>query len=127
MATAKDKTVFLVEDDPDIRDSILEVLRTDGIGADSASTCREAIDRLHELSPKPSLILLDLRLPGEDGFQFREEQKRDRDIADIPVVLLSADMQLPEKQDQLGAIDYLKKPVDIDELLDTVRRSLGTS
>lgn len=125
MALAEEKKVFLIEDDPDIRDSILEVLRSGGIDAESASTSREAIEKLRHLEPKPYLILLDLRLPGEDGFHFREEQKHDKELADIPVVLLSADIHLQEKQEELGAIDYLKKPVDIDELLNTVRRNFS--
>ena len=54
-----------------------------------------------------------------------QAQRLDRDLADIPVVLLSADMRVKEMQDELGAIDYLKKPVDIDELLETVRRNCG--
>ncbi len=116
------KGVFLVEDDPDIRETILEVLRSGGFGADSAASSREAIAKLRELTPKPYLILLDLRMPGEGGAQFRELQRADSAIADIPVVLLSADTQVSEKCEELGAVDHLKKPVDIDELLDTVRR-----
>ena len=117
------KQVFLVEDDLDIRESILEVLRSDGFVAESAATCREALKKLRELQPKPSLILLDLRLPGEDGFQFRKQQKLDPSLAEIPIVLLSAGANLREKSKQMGAIDHLKKPVDIDERLDTVRRN----
>jgi CheY-like chemotaxis protein len=123
MARAENRPVFVIEDDQDIRESILEVLRTGGFPADSAATSREAISKLRTMTPKPDLILLDLRLPGQDGFQFREEQKRDPALADIPVVLLSADAQLQEKRDRMGAVAHLKKPVDIDELLDTVRRS----
>jgi two-component system chemotaxis response regulator CheY len=90
---------------------------------DSAATSHEALEKLRLLDPKPSLILLDLRLPGEDGFQFRKAQTLDPDLANIPIVLLSADTQIQEKRDRIGAIGHLKKPVDIDELLDTVRRS----
>jgi DNA-binding response OmpR family regulator len=118
-----EKKIFLIEDDPDIRESILEVLRAGGFCADSASTSREALAKLHDLEPKPYLILLDLRLPGEDGIQFRKEQRQHEKLAHIPVVLLSADMQLEEKLEPLGAVAYLKKPVDIDELLETVRRN----
>jgi two-component system chemotaxis response regulator CheY len=123
MDAAETKSIFVIEDDPDIRDSIIEVLRVGGFSAEGASTSREAIRQLRSLTKKPQLILLDLRLPGEDGFQFREEQMRDQTISEIPIVLLSADAKLEEKGDQLGAVGHLRKPVDIDELLDTVRRS----
>lgn len=121
----EEKKIFLIEDDPDIRESILEVLRTGGYSAESAATSREAIAKLRNLEPKPYLILLDLRLPGEDGFQFRRQQMGDAALAKIPVVLLSADAHLQEKRDLLGAVDHLKKPVDIDVLLETVRRNCG--
>lgn len=117
------KQIFVIEDDLDIRESIVEVLRADGFEADSAGSSQEAIAKLKEVNPKPYLILLDLRLPGQDGFQFRETQKQTPEIADIPVVILSADAQLQEKMQRMGAIDLLRKPVDIDELLETVRRN----
>ena len=124
MATSRNpKQVFVIEDDEDIRESILEVLRAGGFEADSAASSQEAITKLQKCEPKPYLILLDLRLPGQDGFHFREVQKQTPGIAEIPVVLLSADAHLQEKMTRIGAIDLLKKPVDIDELLDTVRRN----
>lgn len=115
----------MIEDDHDIRESILDVLRAEGFLAEGAASSREAIQALKQSARKPDLILLDLRLPGEDGFCFREEQKRDPRIADIPVVLLSADTRVREKEGLIGAIDSLKKPMGIDELLDTVRRTMS--
>jgi two-component system chemotaxis response regulator CheY len=116
-------SVFVVEDDYDIRESIVEVLRSGGYEADSAATSQEALQKLRSLNPKPCLILLDLRLPGEDGFQFRAAQTLEPDLASIPVLLLSADAHLQEKGERLGAVGHLKKPVDIDELLATVGRA----
>lgn len=115
--------IFVVEDDLDIRESIVEVLRTGGYETESAATSQEALKKLRLLDPKPCLILLDLRLPGEDGFQFRKAQTLEPALADIPVLLLSADAHLQEKGDLLGAIGHLKKPVDIYELLETVERT----
>lgn len=123
MAVAMPKHVFVIEDDQDIRESVVEVLQTGGFSADSASSSYEAIEKLKQAEPKPYLILLDLRLPGKDGFEFRKEQRTIPEIAEIPVILLSADVYLPEKMTRIGAIDVLKKPVDIDNLLDTVRRN----
>lgn len=115
--------VFVVEDDPDIRESLVEVLRAGGYQTESAGTSREALSKMRTLDPKPCLILLDLRLPGEDGFQFRKAQVLEPRLADIPVLLLSADVHLREKRDLMGAVGHLKKPVDIDELLSSVERA----
>jgi two-component system chemotaxis response regulator CheY len=115
--------VFVVEDDYDIRESLVEVLRTGGYQAESAASSQEALQKIRALDPKPCLILLDLRLPGEDGFQFRAAQNLEPALASIPVLLLSADAHLQEKGEQLGAVGHLQKPVDIDELLATVERA----
>jgi len=118
--------VFVVEDDRDIRESLEEVLVSGGYRTESAATSREALQKLRTLDPKPRLILLDLRLPGEDGFDFRRAQNLEPALASIPVLLLSADAHLKEKRDLMGAVGHLKKPVDIDELLESVERAYQT-
>ncbi|MGZ3672316.1 MAG: response regulator, partial [Bdellovibrionota bacterium] len=87
MASLSQRHVFVVEDDADIRESIMEVLRSGGFPVECAASSHEALEKLRLLNPKPSLILLDLRLPGEDGFQFRKAQTLEPELADIPVVL----------------------------------------
>ena len=88
----------------------------------SAANGREALDRLHEMSP-PSVILLDLMMPVMDGEQFRGEQLRDPALASIPVVVLSAHAQAEERAARIGAAACLRKPFDIDVLLHEIRRS----
>jgi DNA-binding response OmpR family regulator len=124
MKNGGQKQVFLIEDDYDIRSSIVELLEEEGIPIEWADNGEEAMKRLLECEEKPSLILLDLRLPVKDGFQFRKEQKAHPDLAGIPIVVLSADGKLKEKSEILGARGILKKPVDVDELLATVRKNL---
>jgi DNA-binding response OmpR family regulator len=124
MKNSDQKQVFLIEDDHDIRSSIVELLEEEGIPIEWADNGEEAMKRLLAREEKPSLILLGLRLPVKDGFQFRKEQKAHPDLAGIPVVVLSADGKLKEKSAILGANGVLKKPVDIDELLNTVRENL---
>jgi CheY-like chemotaxis protein len=67
---------------------------------------------------------LDLRLPGLDGFQFREAQLKDPSIAHIPVFLISADTGLEEKNIRFGAKGVLKKPVELEALVDMVKQQL---
>lgn len=116
--------VFLIEDDQDIRSSIIEVLEDEGIPIQWAANGAEAMEKLLAAESKPALILLDLRLPIKDGFQFRSEQMSNPRLADIPVVVISADGKLEEKTEHLGISGLLKKPVDIEQLVSTVRKNL---
>jgi len=116
--------VFLIEDDQDIRASIVDVLTEEGFDIEWASDGEEALKKLRNGSIKPKLILLDMRLPVKDGYQFRHEQRNDPYLSEIPVVIISADGRLHEKTGHLDARELLKKPVDIDDLVGTVQRYL---
>jgi CheY-like chemotaxis protein len=61
-------------------------------------------------------------MPRCDGASFRAEQRADARLAHIPVVLLTADVRLEEKRRALDAVDLLPKPVQLEELLEVVRR-----
>ncbi len=114
-------SVLLVEDNEDVRAAIAMLLRVEGTGVVEASDGAEALDQLHK-GPPPCVILLDLMMPNTDGWQFRKAQIHDPLIAKIPVVLLSGAGNLPHHADELGACGYLKKPIDVDELVHTVWR-----
>src|SRR5207247_5367808 len=81
---------------------------------------REALARVRA-SPPPSLILLDLMLPVMDGFEFRVQQMQDPDIASIPVIVFSCGGDLQEKVAPLRVAACLRKPVDVDALLELIR------
>jgi CheY-like chemotaxis protein len=121
-AKAAGATVLVVEDDFDLCDALVPILEYDGHRVVSAANGREALDRLHEMAP-PSLILLDLMMPVMDGEQFRAEQLRDPALASIPVVVLSAHAHAEERAARIGAVACLRKPFDVDVLLEQVRRS----
>ncbi len=114
-------TVLLVEDDPDTRTVMNTVLRLSGFEVETATDGHEALDQLRA-EPKPSVILLDLMMPGMDGWQFREAQRRDPALADIPVVLVSATDDLHDQARALGADTYLQKPVVFGDMLDLLKR-----
>ena len=81
------------------------------------------VDALVQVGKRlPDLLVMDLMMPVMDGFGFRERQQRDPAIADIPVVVLSADVQLTEKRERLGQVGLLKKPVDIEEMLSLIKQ-----
>lgn len=116
---APEPTVLVVDDDPDIRESIEELLRSDGLDAMAASNGEEALRILEE---RPiHAILLDLMMPVMDGRQLVEEMRR-REI-DVPVVLLSAGRELHRVAEELR-LPAIEKPFDLEELLDRVRQAL---
>ncbi len=118
---ASDRTLLVVEDDEDIRETLVSLLSMEGFHVAGCSNGHEALAWLRA-SPKPDLILLDLRMPIMDGWQFRVAQKGDPQLASIPAIALSADST--PKAAAIDAEAYLKKPVDYDTLLDTIDRLL---
>ena len=110
-------TVFVVEDDVDTRDMLGRFLELEGFEVELASNGKQALERL-SAGVHPCVILLDLMMPVMDGWQFRREQVRDRQLADIPVIVVSA-----AGKDRIAEIDanaYLTKPVDLEQLLERV-------
>jgi len=116
------KHVLVVEDDVDIRDALVGILREEGYATDAASNGVEALDRLRSDAPRPALILLDLMMPVMNGWQFRTAQKDDAALSDIPVIVISADASVRQKAESIGANGYLKKPIELDALLDLVAK-----
>jgi CheY-like chemotaxis protein len=110
-------TVFVVEDDVDTRDMLGRFLELEGFQVELASNGQQALDRL-TAGMHPCVILLDLMMPVMDGWQFRREQVRDRELADIPVIVVSAAGR--ERIAEIDANAYLTKPVDLEQLLERV-------
>jgi CheY-like chemotaxis protein len=114
------KRVLIVEDDADIRGAVCDLLADAGYVPATAANGAEAIDRLNA-GPAPDLILLDLMMPIMDGFTFRIRQSEKREWAAIPVVVMSAAGRGAENRVQ-DAGAYLRKPIDIDELLGVIKK-----
>ena len=115
-------TVLVVEDDFDLRDALVPILEYEGHRVVSAANGKEALERLHAMAP-PSLILLDLMMPVMSGEEFRAEQLRDPALASIPVVIVSAHASAEDRARRLGAAGCVRKPFEVDDLLEQVRRS----
>jgi len=111
--------VFVVEDDVDTRDMLGRFLELEGFQVEVAANGKQALDRLSS-GVQPCVILLDLMMPVMDGWQFRQQQILDAQLADIPVIVVSA-----AGKDRIIAIDadgYLSKPVDLEQLLAQVNQ-----
>ena|SRR5262245_57797491 len=113
------KTVLVVEDDPDIRDIVQDLLESEGYDVVPASHGRQALEFLTGVksSAKPALVILDMMMPLVDGRQVLETMRNDPDLSSIPVLVISAVVR--EKPE--GATAFLRKPVSLDKLFQTVR------
>ncbi len=109
--------VFIVEDDRDTREMLGRFLELEGFGVEMAANGAQALQRL-TAGARVNLILLDLMMPVMDGWQFREEQIRRAELAEIPVIVVSAVGK--DRIDKIDADAYLSKPVDLEKLLERV-------
>src|SRR4051812_42605664 len=107
--------ILIVDDDDDIREVLAVVLQAEGHQVEAAADGLEALDRLRRGSP-PSLILLDLMMPKLDGESFMKVMARDSHLAHIPVCILTGHQDAREKAVRLGAVGYLVKPIELEQL-----------
>jgi CheY-like chemotaxis protein len=118
---APSRTVLVVDDDGDIRDALCLVLEHNGYRALSAANGQEALSRLRS-DGEVDLILLDMMMPVMDGWGFRMSQPEGPAFVKIPVVVLTGDGRASSKAAAIGAVGYLKKPLDLGDLLAVVAR-----
>jgi CheY-like chemotaxis protein len=111
--------VIVLEDDAEIRDSIVEVLLEDGFEARGFTNGAEALDYLRS-GGAASMILLDVMMPIMDGVEFRRKIEEDPSLAAIPVVLLTAAGDAQRRAAAMRVSGGLNKPVRIDALLSIV-------
>jgi len=115
--------VLVVEDDVDIRDLIADILRLEGYAVDAVENGQEALEILRKGGPPPRVILLDMMMPVMNGWEFRAAQAaEDPRIAAIPVVILTGGGNASAAAQGLGVDTFLRKPVDLDELLAIVKK-----
>ncbi|HEY2730721.1 MAG TPA: response regulator [Polyangia bacterium] len=114
-------TILLVEDDFVLRASLAELFSSQGYLVECAAHGLEAFHRLNTASVKPSVIVLDLMMPYMDGLEFRTLQKALPSVADIPVVVITANGKSAVEAAQMDVKETFYKPVNTWRLLETVR------
>ena len=122
MSTQDVPTVFIVDDDRDVRESLQELLESVGLHSQSFATAPEFLSSPR--SDGPSCLILDVRLPGMSGLDLQHELKRGK--VTIPIIFLTAhaDVPMSVKAIKSGAVEFLTKPFRPQDLLDAVQRSL---
>jgi two-component system cell cycle response regulator len=116
--------VLAVDDDPGVITFVRNALKDEPYEVDTAESAGTAVERLETMLP--DLLLLDLTLPGQDGFGLLRKIREERRYDFMSIVLLSASEDLPSKLEglELGAVEYLVKPIHPRELAARVRALL---
>ncbi|MBS2035538.1 response regulator [bacterium] len=113
--------ILVVDDDEHILRSLSQYLELEDFNVVSASSGPEALTLFQQ--EKPDLLVLDVMMPGMDGFQVLEKLRNDPETASVPVLMLTARDQHNDilKGYQMGATSYLVKPFNLDELVEAIR------
>jgi CheY-like chemotaxis protein len=111
-----EKHILVIEDDSDVRDMLADALRLAGLEVELAADGLTGLDRLRG-GACPSVIVLDLRMPGLSGVEFLREMRSDPRFEHIPVITMTAGSDPGDHHDVLA---HLSKPFDVDDLLGIV-------
>src|SRR5579859_7245818 len=114
--------VLVVEDDEDIRGFVSIVLADAGYAVTEAANGAEALQRLQQASPQ--VILLDMKMPVMDGWEFADRY-RAMSEARAPIIVMTAARDARIRGSEVNAVDVLSKPFDLDDLLSVVARVAG--
>ncbi|OFZ82594.1 MAG: hypothetical protein A2583_07785 [Bdellovibrionales bacterium RIFOXYD1_FULL_53_11] len=122
---AEPKHIMVVDDDDQVRILISHLLKREGYHPINAANGQDALEYLRRSPALPDLILLDLRMPVMDGWQFRTIQKADPRLAAIPVVVITTLDTVENDVQSIQAAAYCRKPVDAAILVKTIRDHCG--
>src|SRR5579883_2082842 len=116
-----DKRIMIADDSAGIVEAVKMMLEDEGYAVDTALTGAEVKNLHGEL---PAVLVLDVWMPDEDGRDICKYLKGQELTRHLPIILFSANKDLPQIAQEAGADDFLLKPFDIDELLNKVQRFL---
>ncbi len=117
-AYKSDQTLLVIDDDLEIRDSLKELLESEGFHVVLAQDGRRGVEAIRD-GLRPHLILLDLMMPVMNGWEFLTARQADTLFSSIPVVVISANL---ERFQDFPVCGRLEKPIDVSQLLRVVRR-----
>ncbi len=117
--------IMVVDDEPDVVDLVRLVLESDGFDVVTAYSGKEALEKIDK--DLPDLVLLDIMMPGMDGWEVYSRIRANPKTKDVPVAMLTAKSQSIDKMIGLHVVkvdDYITKPFGRSELLERVKRIL---
>lgn len=120
------KTIMIVDDEPNTVELVKLVLETGGYETSAAFSGLEALEKIN--TKKPDMILLDIMMPGMDGWEVRKKLLEEKETKKIPIVMLTAKSHPIDKIKGLYVVrtdDYITKPFGCSELVNKVRKILG--
>ncbi len=121
-----EKSIILyVEDNHDNRNLIRRVLESEGYAMTEASNAEDAMLKIHTI--RPNLILMDINMPGMDGYALTARIKATPGFANVPIVAVTANVMRGDRERSLeaGCDGYIQKPIDIDILSQQISRFLA--
>lgn len=118
------KNVLVIEDEPIIAEMISIILEIQGLNVISLSDTGRAREKL--INKEVNLVLLDLNLKGEGGQEFCGYIKGHDDLKDIPVILVSANIDIDQIKEECHADDIIRKPFNIDHFMEKVSHYVET-
>jgi FixJ family two-component response regulator len=123
MPTANSDIVYVIDDDESVRRGLTRLLRSAGLNAEAFGTAQAFLDR--DLPDRTACLVLDVRLPGLSGLDLQEALARAERI--VPIIFITGHGSVPMSVQAMkgGAVDFLQKPFDEDELLGAVDRALA--
>lgn len=125
MSPAQRQTVFIVDDDEDVRDALSMLMRAAGLHAETFASAREFMQRLN---PRDfGCLILDIRMPGMTGLELQSELHKRR--IRLPIIFLTGhgDVPLAVRAMKAGAVDFIQKPLDEHRLVMAVMNALRTN
>ncbi len=119
------KKILIIDDERDFVETVSFALEADGFLVSNAADGPAGITKAK--AELPDLIILDLMMPGMDGYEVARRLKSDSLVSEIPILVLTAAVtkDLSQKIRETQAVDYLTKPCDLEELIKKVKSVLG--
>lgn len=114
-------TILYVEDNPDNRKLVSRILKAEGFTVLSAANAPEGFTILQ--TQTPDIILMDIHLPGIDGYAMTEQIRKQKELANIPIIALTANVSSDDKQKSFdaGCNGFIQKPINVDDLPNQIR------
>ncbi len=116
----KSLKILVVDDEPHIQEVLQQLLETEGYATRSAGSGADALELIHEFTPH--IVFLDIRMPEMDGIQCLRRIKELEPKAEVVMISGFATLDMAKRSLEIGAFDYIGKPLSFDHIRDVIRQ-----